>query len=64
MAQVVDHVTPHRGNAGLFFDQSNWQSLCKQCHDSYKQALEKSGTFAGCSADGMPLFGGHHWSAG
>lgn len=32
-ATVVDHVVPHRGNDKLFRDKSNWQSLCKQCHD-------------------------------
>ena len=33
-ATVVDHVVPHRGSAVLFWDQSNWQSLCKSCHDA------------------------------
>ena len=32
-ATVVDHVMPHRGDQKLFWDQSNWQPLCKQCHD-------------------------------
>ena len=32
-AAVVDHITPHRGDAKLFWDESNWQSLCKNCHD-------------------------------
>ena len=32
-ATVVDHVIPHRGNAELFWDEKNWQSLCKDCHD-------------------------------
>ena len=32
-ATVVDHVIPHRGDERLFWDQSNWQALCKQCHD-------------------------------
>ena len=32
-ATVIDHIVPHRGNMGLFWDVSNWQSLCKQCHD-------------------------------
>jgi 5-methylcytosine-specific restriction protein A len=32
-ATVVDHVIPHRGDKILFWDQSNWQSLCKRCHD-------------------------------
>ena len=32
-AAVVDHVKPHRGDSKLFWDKSNWQSLCKPCHD-------------------------------
>jgi 5-methylcytosine-specific restriction protein A len=31
-AEVVDHVVPHRGDLELFWDMSNWQSLCKKCH--------------------------------
>lgn len=33
-AVVVDHIIPHRGDEGLFWDESNWQALCKKCHDS------------------------------
>ncbi|MHB1652355.1 MAG: HNH endonuclease [Desulfitobacteriaceae bacterium] len=33
-ATVVDHIKPHKGNKELFWDESNWQSLCKACHDS------------------------------
>jgi 5-methylcytosine-specific restriction protein A len=32
-AKVVDHIIPHRGNMDLFWDSSNWQSLCKRHHD-------------------------------
>lgn len=32
-ATVVDHIVPHRGDKALFWDESNWQSLCKRCHD-------------------------------
>jgi 5-methylcytosine-specific restriction protein A len=38
-SEEVDHVTPHRGNTDLFWDQSNWQALCKPCH-SRKTAEE------------------------
>lgn len=33
-AQVVDHITPHRGDMALFRDPANHQSLCKHCHDA------------------------------
>lgn len=33
LAAVVDHVIPHRGDYGLFWRDTNWQPLCKRCHD-------------------------------
>ena len=38
-ATVVDHIKPHRGDKALFWDQDNWQPLCKPCHDA-KTAAE------------------------
>lgn len=32
-ATVVDHIVPHRGDQKLFWDQSNWQSLCSYHHN-------------------------------
>jgi 5-methylcytosine-specific restriction enzyme A len=63
-AEVVDHKIPHRGDSKLFFDANNLQSLAKQCHDSWKQALEKSGRdfIAGCDETGRPLDPKHHWN--
>lgn len=34
VATEVDHVIPHRGDKALFWDQANWQSLCKPCHSA------------------------------
>ena len=33
-ATVVDHVVPHRGDPVLFWNEANWQGLCKPCHDA------------------------------
>ncbi|NLH35741.1 MAG: HNH endonuclease [Lactococcus chungangensis] len=33
-ATVVDHIKPHRGDKVLLWDESNWQPLCKSCHDT------------------------------
>lgn len=33
-ATVVDHIVPHRGDQGLFWDTDNWQPLCKRHHDT------------------------------
>lgn len=41
-ASVVDHITPHKGDASLMWGQSNWQALCKPCHD-HKTATEDGG---------------------
>ena len=33
IADLVDHVVPHRGDQALFWDERhNWQSLCAACH--------------------------------
>lgn len=32
-ADIVDHIVPHRGDLILFWDEGNWQALCKPCHD-------------------------------
>jgi 5-methylcytosine-specific restriction protein A len=32
-AACVDHIIPHRGDMAVFWDNENWQSLCKRCHD-------------------------------
>lgn len=37
---VVDHIEPHRGDMRLFWDSTNWQTLCRPCHDSVKKAEE------------------------
>lgn len=39
-ATVVDHIVPHQGNAKLFWAVTNWQPLCKHCHDSVKAKQE------------------------
>jgi 5-methylcytosine-specific restriction enzyme A len=33
-ATVVDHIVPHGGDPVLFWDEGNWQGLCKPCHDA------------------------------
>lgn len=75
-AVIVDHKVPPRlkdaKSSGdpqkiktawkLFWNPDNWQPLCKFCHDSTKQRLEKTGRMVGCTADGMPLDPNHHWN--
>lgn len=41
-ATVVDHIVPHKGDAKLFWDESNHQGLCKMHHDK-KTATEDGG---------------------
>lgn len=60
-ATVVDHVIPHKGDLGLFWDLTNWQPLCKLCHDSVKQAQESGTTIVGCDVHGNPLGPGAAW---
>jgi 5-methylcytosine-specific restriction protein A len=39
-ATVVDHRIAHRGDQELFWDESNWQSLCASHHSGDKQREE------------------------
>lgn len=39
LGNTVDHIIPHRGDQILFWDQSNWQTLCA-VHHSVKSASE------------------------
>ena len=32
-ATVTDHIIPHRNRPELMWDESNFQALCKPCHD-------------------------------
>ena len=41
-ATVVDHITPHRGDRALFWNEANWQPLCKRHHDAEKQRAESA----------------------
>ena len=59
-SSVVDHIVPHKGNMKLFWDKHNWQALNKECHDSWKQRLEKSGE-GGFDVDGNPIAKLDHW---
>lgn len=42
IATEVDHKTPHKGDMKLFWDKTNWQSMCSSCH-SAKTAREDGG---------------------
>ncbi len=62
LATVADHIKPHRGDAALFYDAENLQSLCKLHHDAAKKAEENRGVMIGSGIDGTPLDPGHHWN--
>lgn len=38
-ARVTDHIIPHKGSRHRFWDKSNHQSLCVECHNK-KTATE------------------------
>ena len=44
-ATVVDHIVPHRGDLKLFWDRSNWQPLCKRCHDQKTRNEDETPTY-------------------
>ncbi len=54
-ATICDHIEPHKGDIKKFW-AGPFQSLCKTCHDSDKQRIEKGGKpkpFIGL--DGWPV---------
>lgn len=61
-ATVVNHRIPHEGDPVLFWDENNWESSCKPCHDGPTQAEEKSGIVKGTDASGRPNDPGHPWN--
>ena len=38
---IVHHKTPHKGDRKLFWQRSNWEAVCKPCHDGPIQSREK-----------------------
>lgn len=38
---AVDHIIPHKGDQALFWDEANWQPLCRPHHDRDKQREER-----------------------
>ena len=53
-ALEVDHIEPHKGDPILFWDESNWQGLCKHHHQSTKARIER-GIHEGCDVNGIPF---------
>lgn len=61
-ATVVDHVEPHRRDWSKFWNRSNWQGLCRTCHNGAKQSEEATGIVRGCDESGLPLDPNHRWN--
>lgn len=45
-ATVVDHVVAHKGDRALFWERTNWQPLCRPCHQT-KTNRSDGGGFGG-----------------
>jgi 5-methylcytosine-specific restriction enzyme A len=52
---VVHHITPHKGNLGLFYEIDNLQSVCWTCHSGEIQSEEAMGYSKKIGADGWPV---------
>src|SRR5262245_57330676 len=57
-ANVVDHVTPHRGDWNAFVI-GELQSLCDPCHKSTKRQIELRGYRTDIGLDGYPTDPNH-----
>ena len=58
-ALEVDHIQKHNGSYELFYDESNWQPLCRVHHRGAKAKEERSGKIIGCDVNGNPI--GREW---
>ena len=53
---VADHEKPHKGDEALFWNEGNLRCVCKTCHDSDKQRIEKGGKAKPTiGTDGWPI---------
>lgn len=59
---VVDHIVKHDGDQEVFWDRSNWQSLCHDDHDITKQREEHGRISNGADLNGRPLDPTHPWN--
>jgi 5-methylcytosine-specific restriction endonuclease McrA len=57
VATVADHLTPHRGDARLFWN-GRLQSLCASHHNRDKQLAEIGRPLLGVDDDGWPRMAG------
>lgn len=57
-AEVVHHLLPHLDEQAFWFGPL--VSLCKQCHDSTAQQIEKRGFSREIGIDGYPTDKQHH----
>ena len=55
-ARIADHVTPHKGDEGLFW-YGKLQSLCAHHHNRDKQAMERGREVVRFGEDGWPIDG-------
>ena len=45
-ADLVDHLYPHRGDQAVFWNKTYWVSSCDDCHNGFKQRVERKGRAA------------------
>lgn len=62
IANVVDHIIPHKGNPALFYAQTNWQSLCTMHHNKVKKGIEMRGFDKQINKSGEPTDPNHPWN--
>ena len=43
---ALDHIIPHRGDETLMWSESNWQALCKPCHDKKTWTEDKNPVYS------------------
>lgn len=42
-ADLTDHLYPHGGDQDVFWNRTYWISCCTDCHNGFKQRVERKG---------------------
>lgn len=56
----VDHKIAHKGDPKLIWEENNLQLLHPDCHNSWKQSIERLGYSDAIGADGLPVDKANH----
>jgi 5-methylcytosine-specific restriction endonuclease McrA len=61
-ATIVHHITEHKGDCQLFWNEDNFQAVCASCHSGHIRVGEHQGYSQSADENGIPLDKNHPWN--